>query len=186
VKLIFGIMCLIFIPLSTYAENNQTLVIGFDMGLYNFADSDLDEIKNLAYGSEFIEWYLFDEVGIGIRTYKFVQSDTSDVDEEFQLVILQFTVNWVFLGSNDNLRMALFAGYGPGTLDYSNEQMELHVSENADTASAGVFVDWGSDLLGLRLGFYSVSAKFKFDESNESGTINGSGNSFNLGIRLAF
>ena len=99
---------------------------------------------------------------------------------------LNLTVNWVFLGSEDDFRMALYVGYGPGVVEYSNEKTNVDISETANTSSGGFFLDWGGETFGIRLGVHVVSASFDYEDGPVSGTIDGSGSSVDIGIRLAF
>ncbi len=184
-KLLLGFTAILLLTPFAHAENNQTVIIGFDVGSYTFSDSNFNDVENAVYGSEFLEWYLFDEIGIGIRSHKFAQSDTSNTDEKLTLIIMNLTLNWVFLGSNDDLRMALYAGYGPGCVEYSDEVTQSDVSETANTRSMGFFIDWGEGILGIRLGYNSVSAEFEYEEGNSSGTVDGSGSSISFGVRLS-
>ncbi len=167
------------------AANSQTLVIGFGLGNYNFEDENLKEIENLLYGSEFIEWYLFDNVGFGLRTHKFYKTGSSD-DEEFMMVNANFTVNWVFMGSDSDFRAGLYVGYGPGSVTYKNTDTGIDIAEAADTNSHGVFCDWGGETFGLRLGYHQVISSFEYEDGDVSGTVNGTGNSLDLGARLSF
>ena len=186
-KLVIGFVFTFFFGSSlVLAKNTQTVVLGFGIGSYNFDDEDIKDVENIIYGSEFIEWYLFDEIGLGIRTHKFYKTDSADSDEELLMGNLNLTVNWVFLGSEDDFRMAIYAGYGPGAVEYSNEKANLEVSETATTSSGGLFLDWGSETFGIRLGAHVVSASFDYEEDSASGTIDGSGSSVDLGVRLAF
>ncbi len=171
---------------AALAKNSQTFVIGFGLGSYNYNDEDFEEMENIIYGSEFIEWYLFDEIGLGIRTHKFYKTGSSDSDEELLMANMNLTVNWVFLGSEDDFRLAIYVGYGPGVVEYSNEKANLEISETATTSSGGLFLDWGGETFGIRLGAHVVSAGFDYEEDSASGTIDGSGSSVDLGVRLAF
>ena len=168
------------------AENNQTYAIGFGVGPYNFDDEDLNNIDNILYGSEFLEWYVLDEIGIGIRKHKFYKKASSENDEELLMVNINFTITWVFWGSSSNLKMAAYAGYGPGYVSYSNKEDQIDITEMADTASGGIFLDWGGKTWGARLGYHRVFSSFDPKDDLNSGTLNGSGNGFDVGIRLSF
>jgi hypothetical protein len=185
-----GVVVLIFVCLlastPVMAKNSQTLVIGAGLGAYNFGDEDLSQISNLLYGSEFLEWYLFDEIGIGIRSHKFYKTDSSESNEEFLMANLNLTATWVFLGSADDFRMAAYVGYGPGGVSYTNQAENIDVTTTASTSSAGLFLDWGGEMWGVRVGMHLVSARFDYKEGDDSGTLDGSGNSYDIGIRLAF
>ena len=176
----------LLISIPALAKNNQTLAIGGGVGSYNFNDEDLNQINKLLYGSEFLEWYVWDDIGIGVRSHKFYKTDSSAKSEEFLMATVNLSLTWVFLGSSDDFRMAVYAGYGPGGVSYSNEAQQSDITATADTSSVGIFLDWGSERWGARVGYHLVSASFDYQQGSESGTIDGSGNSFDFGIRLAF
>ncbi|NQU63017.1 MAG: hypothetical protein HQ517_01855 [SAR324 cluster bacterium] len=191
-KAILGlIIVFLLIAAPVLAKNNQTVVIGGSIGSYHFYEEGLNEIDSLIYGSEFLEWYLFDDIGIGIRSHKFYQTGSSESNEEFLMVNINLAVTWVFLGSSDDFRMAVYGGYGPGEVStnsvvQTNGEGQTDVTAKANTTSAGIFLDWGGDTWGVRVGYHLVSAHFDYQGGPDSGTIDGSGNSFDLGIRLAF
>ncbi len=180
------ILLLLMTSPAAIAQNNQTFVIGFGIGAYTYEDNNLKNTEDTYYGSEFLEWYLFGEVGLGLRTHKLYKTGSSDSDEEILMANLNYTVNWVFLGTNEDFRMTFYAGYGPGWISYSNEKANIDITETANTSSGGIFLDWGGKTWGARLGFHIVSASFEYKEDAVSGTVNGSGSSVDIGVRLAF
>jgi len=187
VLLVFGIVMIsIAIVLPVQAENNQTVVIGGGVGSYNFNNADLGSINNLVYGTEFIEWYAFEEIGFGIRSHKFYQTDTSGEDEKILMATVNLAAIWVIFGASDSLRMAVSAGYGPGGANYTNDVAQIDVSVTGNTNSYGLFFDWGGERWGVRLGYHQVFANFDFEDGPISGTIEGSGNSASVAVRLAF
>ncbi len=169
------------------AANNQKFVIGFGIGSYDFNEADLDDIDNILYGSEFLEWYIFDEIGIGLRSHKFYKTGSNESNKEFIMATANLSIIWVFYGSSDDLRASAYIGYGPGGVSYSDDEKGLDISETTnDTSSGGVFLDWGGDKWGVRIGYHVISASFEYENNSTSGKIDGSGNSCDLGIRLAF
>lgn len=177
---------LILLSSPVIAANNQTVVIGFGMGPFDFKDDDLGKIDNILYGSEYAEWYLLDEIGLGIRTHKFYKTGSSDSSEELLMANVNLTLTWILFGSSSEFRMAAYIGYGPGGVSYKNSSAGIDVTASADTKSGGLFMDWGGETWGARLGYHMVAASFDFEEGPVSGTIDGSGNSFDLGFRIAF
>ncbi len=186
VKIALGLI-LVFLLISSpaSAENNQTVVLGFGLGSFSFQEQELNDIESVIYGSEFLEWYVLDEIGIAIRNHKFYKSDSSE-DDEFLLTHIHLAITWVFWGSSSDLRTAAYIGYGPGNLTYSSEEEQLDITEQVNTASGGVFLDWGGETFGVRLGVHMISGSFDYEEGSSSGTIDGSATSFDVGLRLAF
>jgi len=172
--------------LPIQAENNQTLALGGGIGAYNFNDEDLNAMENLLYSSEFIEWYVFDEIGIGVRSHKFYKSGSGNGDEELLMADVNLAVTWVVFGSSSALRMAVYAGYGPGGVTYSNEAAQIDISTTGNTNSYGLFFDWGGERWGVRLGYHQVFASFEYEDGPVSGTIDGSGSSYDVAVRLSF
>jgi len=177
----------IMISLSpALAANNPTFVIGGGVGSYNFDDENLKSVSNILYGSKFIEWYVFDDIGIGLRDQQFYKTNSSASDEDFLMVNVNLTITWRFWAVSSNLSMAAYAGYGPGYVSYSNEDAQIDITETTNTTSGGIFLDWGGERWGARLTIHRVSADFDYEDGLNSGTISGSGSSVDVGIRLAF
>lgn len=184
---VLGVILLLMVITSPIrAENNQRVVIGGGGGVYDFNKEELNDLTNLLYGSEFFEWYVFDEIGIGIRSHKFYKTDSSDSGEEFIMANVNLAVTWVMFGSTSDLRMAVYAGYGPGGASYKNEAAQIDVTATGNTNSYGLFFDWGGGTWGARLGFHQVFASLDYEDGPITGTIDGSGSSYAFAVRLAF
>ena len=192
IKTIWVLGCaviLLAIASPAQAKNNQTVVIGGSFGAYNFNDDELDKIKDLYYGSEFIEWYLLDVIGIGIRTHKFYQTGSTESDESLLMVNIDLTLNWIVFGSADDLRMGIYGGAGSGRVDYSKKSEaseDVKFNESGPTTSFGFFFDWGGETWGVRLSHHRVFAKFDYDLNDSSETFDATGSAWDLGVRMAF
>ena len=167
------------------AENKQTFIIGGDVGSYSFSQDDLSEVENPYFKNEYIEWFFWDQIGIGIRSHALFQLDTTNVDEELSITNIHLAATWIFLGSEDDLRMALYAGSGPANITYKNNETDLEFTSSVTSTSAGIYADWGGDTWGVRLSYHTVSAQFEYDETIDSGTIDASGSAICLGLRIA-
>ncbi len=182
---------------KAYAENDQTFVIGLGAGLHFFSTTDNARSNfilapNVAGMSEFFgEWYVFGELGIGVRFINFGVTETvtasggsSETTLDVNNVI--FTVNWVPFGASGYTRMGLMAGAGPS--DYELTQTNSAGASTTQSASgtaalAGIYVDWGGESFGARFG-----GNFIFTDLGDinGAPADGSGTTIYFDLRWAF
>ncbi|MBU2513215.1 hypothetical protein KJ966_17875 [bacterium] len=187
IKAVLVLTCLLMAistPISAKAEN--TFVLGFSLGDFNFEDEDFNDIDGLLYGTEFLEWYPSESWGLAIKTHKFYKNESSNEDTELLMYNAHLSVIWIFMGPGSDLQAGVYAGYGPGNVTYKNKTEDLDIEASTNTSSGGLFIDWGGETFGLRFGIHTVSASFDYKDGDNSGTINGSGTSADIGVRVAF
>ena len=182
---------------KAYAENDQTVVIGLGAGLHFFSTTDNARSNfilapDLAGMNEiFGEWYIFGEVGFGVRLISFgvmetVTTSGGSSEKELNVNNVIFTINWVPFGASGYTRMGLMAGAGPS--DYEFTQTDTAGTSTTDSASgtaalAGIYVDWGGESFGARFGGNFIST----DLGDINGApADGSGTTIYFDLRWAF
>ena len=181
-----------------HAQNDQTVVIGFGLGIHFFeAKDDVREgfflDVDAAGMSEFlVEWYLFDEIGIGARAINFGVKETATTfggataEMEIEISNFFFTLNWVPFGASGYTRMGLLAGVGSSEYEVTVTDFSGASSSDSSTGSAslaGIYVDWGGEGFGARFGGHIISTDL--DRINGA-TADGSGSSLYFDLRWAF
>ena len=200
------VLTIVFLHISTLLiyGNDQTYVIGVGFGGADYqatAESESGEKEDLfsykpTVGSNIhFEWYLFDSIGVGLRTlgiqtpevasYGMGEKQSSYVPLLVNAQLVTF--NWIFYGENDYSRLGLTLGYGSSSINQNF--YDGTGCENKGSASlGGLFFDWGADGFGARLGVDGVTNNL--DEykcgSNNKKNISGAGSSSYLGLRWAF
>lgn len=174
---------LCFFPVMTHAANRQTIVVGSDFVSPVFIDSDLAGVTGLYSGSEFVEWNFSDNFALGVRSHKAYKS-ASGID--LIIVDLNASLTWFFMETRGNLSFAVYAGYGPGYIIYTDTGNSIDIPEATGNASSyGLIMDWGGRRWGLRLNYHNVSAIYDYNDGAPA-TIDGSNSGLGLGFRFAF
>lgn len=191
--------------------NDQEFVIGVGLGGHNFSDSDdfrqgselfdgSDEIDSGVLFHLYAEWYLFDDIGLGVRntaiaggrTYSYLDAEQTDTASISALLL---TVNWVPLGSEDYTRMGVMGGVGPATYTAEREVKfdsgEGNTSESETSTGMatllGIYVDWGAEGFGARFGVNYLNTDLdpiEFD--GEELEVDGTGYQWYFDLRWAF
>ncbi len=167
-----------------FATNDFHLIGGFGLGTQEFDEKSLNSRGNILYGSKFIDWFPFDKIGFGLRDHVLIQTETKN--ESFTVIALNFTLNWTFLEISNNIKSGIYGGFGPGVLTYSNKDEQLDFSENTNTSSTGIYLDWLGEKWGVRLKYHSLNTSFTYQNGQTTKTINESGQGLDLGFTRRF
>ena len=181
--------------------NDQTYVIGVDFKrIITTTESESGEKVDLfnlkpSFGSNVhFEWYLFDSIGVGLRsvdlqtpeysTYGSGEKKSSYVPLSVNASLVTF--NWIFYGENDYSRFGLTLGVGSSSI--KKISFDGTGCENKGSASlGGLFFDWGADGFGARLGVDGVTNNLdEYKCYNNNKNISGAGSSSYFGLRWAF
>ena len=195
-------------PLGIFA-NDQSVVIGLEMGGGSFSTVDetrkagwacgiCPDTTNVGTLNMFAEWYLFDSLGIGYRgtsatggwetiggstkyTYKWTSTNTL------------ITGNWIFWGETDYTRAGAIIGVGSSKYEFNykaespSSTTELPFETSGGVSMFGLFLDWGGESFGARLGYDSVSTTLDpLVINNASLQADGSYSGAYLGLRWAW
>lgn len=188
--------------------NNQTVVLGLGLGVYEFSGSDDvrdddpvlgDSLDSGALVHFYVEWYALDTVGFGYRAIGVATGrdarDPSTGDEVDQTVSLGagiFTFHWVPWGSEEDTRFGVMLGIGGG--DYENEVTFTDGATGNDTTATdstdgtvglfGAYIDFGGDLFGGRVGIESLDTNL--DDFDDGSSADASGLGYYVDVRWAF
>jgi hypothetical protein len=212
---VLATLALLLPALAGQAEaNDQEIVIGAGLGLYSFSKSDdfragsgafqddADEISSGGMFQLYGEWYLFDDVGLGLRhisvaggrTYSYLDAEQTDTASVTANLI---TVNWVPLGSEDYVRMGVLAGIGGARyeakteVDFASDTLGEDISESDSTSGTatllGVYVDWGGESFGARFGLNALQTDLDTVElSGQELNVDGTGTALYFDLRWAW
>lgn len=189
------------------AGNNQTLVIGGGIGLWDYSSSDDvrgdninipadTRVNNNANTTElFLEYYLIDDTGIGYRDINISSSRTiSDVPEYEETVEVRYqlyTAQWILFGEDSYYRLGVFGGLGDAEYTYDTKSPLYAGKYTVDglAQTFGLFFDWGIDGLGSRISYYFIETQFEditLNNSYGNRKIDGSGEMISFTVRWAF
>jgi len=200
------VLTIVFLHISTplIYGNDQTYVIGFGFGGADYqatAESESGEKEDLFNFKPTVginvhfEWYLFDSIGLGLRSVDIQSPEVASYgsgEKKSSYVPLSVnaslvTFNWIFYGENDYSRFGLTLGVGSSSIKRSFYD-GTGCENNGSASLGGLFFDWGADGFGARLGVDGVTNNL--DEykcgSNNKKNISGAGSSSYLGFRWAF
>ena len=192
--------------------NDQEFVIGLGLGVHSFSQSDdvrkgsnyfggTDEIKSAGLVQLYGEWYVFDDVGLGLRfislsggrTYS---SASQQLDQTVTVGSTLITANWILLGSQNYTRLGLIGGLGSATYEVNEKftdssgtfaEYDETASTDGTAALLGIYVDWGGEDFGARFGLNSLSTNLdKLKVQGQELDVDGSGVSLYLDLRWAF
>jgi len=202
VKKYILIIVLFHISINLVFANDQTYVIGIGAG-----GASYKEKPEFFYDSEIItkggninfEWYLFNSIGLGLKTVSLQSSDsvyynsdgTTDGEQgTYQPLTIDsnlITINWIVSGEKDYSRFGLTFGAGYSKLTKITRD-GVGYSSSGPATSLGIFFDWGADGFGARLGYDSVSNSFGEFKSGSRNVknITGTGGLGYFGLRWAF
>ena len=202
VKKYILIIVLFHISINLVFANDQTYVIGIGAG-----GASYKEKPEFFYDSEIItkggninfEWYLFNSIGLGLKTVSLQSPDEiyfkSDGTTDGEQVTYQpltinsnlITINWIISGEKDYSRFGLTFGAGISELTKMAHD-GVGYSSSGSATSLGIFFDWGADGFGARLGYDSVSNSFGEFKSGSRNVknITGTGGLGYFGLRWAF
>ena len=176
------------------------------------------EVQGGYQGQFYIEWYLFGNLGIGFRQLStfnltfpipiFESIVGNHFEDKITINSRLITLQWIFLGSKSYARLGGIVGSGTtnykwetscsGTsLGRSCEERGILNQNRAATGNAqltGLFLDWGGDDFGARLGYNQLKTDSFSELKNEdsSGNIttisdlDGSGSGYYLDFRWAW
>ncbi len=196
------IIVLFHISINLVFANDQTYVIGIGAG-----GASYKEKPEFFYDSEKItkgrninfEWYLFNSIGLGLKTVSlqspdsvYSKSDGTTGGEQgiYQPLTINsnlITINWIISGEKDYSRFGLTFGAGNSKLTKITRD-GVGYSSSGSATSLGIFFDWGADGFGARLGYDSVSNSFGEFKSGSRNVknITGTGGLGYFGLRWAF
>ena len=202
VKKYILIIVLFHISINLVFANDQTYVIGIGAG-----GASYKEKPEFFYDSEIItkggninfEWYLFNSIGLGLKTVSLQSPDsvyynsdgTTDGEQgTYQPLTIDsnlITINWIVSGEKDYSRFGLTFGAGNSRLTKMAHD-GVGYSSSGSATSLGIFFDWGADGFGARLGYDSVSNSFGEFKSGSRNVknITGTGGLGYFGLRWAF
>ncbi|MCZ6645122.1 MAG: hypothetical protein O7B79_02675 [SAR324 cluster bacterium] len=185
---------------NLYAQddtNDQTVVIGIGFGIHTFSETDdvrqnvfliADDVAGM--GQLYVEWYVFETIGFGIRSINLGVTETisfgTTIETELSVDNNFFTVNWVPLGADSYARMGLLAGVGNSNYEVTQTVTPGGTSSISSSGSAtllGIYVDWGGEDFGARFGANFLETDL--DDINGL-TVDASGRSIYFDLRWAF
>ena len=202
VKKYILIIVLFHISINLVFANDQTYVIGIGVGGASYKEKPeffYDSEKITKGGNINFEWYLFNSIGLGLKTVSLQSPDEiyfkSDGTTDGEQVTYQpltinsnlITINWIISGEKDYSRFGLTFGAGNSELTKMAHD-GVGYSSSGSATSLGIFFDWGADGFGARLGYDSVSNSFGEFKSGSRNVknITGTGGLGYFGLRWAF
>ena len=214
-KIIIGIFCYTLLANFpfTVSANDQKVVIGMDVGGGSFSTVDevrkkeaictiCPEVKSVSTNNGYLEWYLFDSLGIGYRASQATegyQLYTGSLDLTFKWTSSNsfLTGNWIFWGENEYTRAGAIIGAGSSkykldiTLETSSASLELPQETSGSASMFGIFLDWGGESFGARLGYDVIATTLDPLVSTIGSTttiynVDGSYSAGYLGLRWAW
>ena len=197
------IIVLFHISINLVFANDQTYVIGIGAGGASYKEKPeffYDSEKITKGGNINFEWYLFNSIGLGLKTVSlqspdsvYSKSDGTTGGEQgiYQPLTIDsnlITINWIISGEKDYSRFGLTFGTGNSEISLSSGGSGSGYSSGGSASSLGIFFDWGADGFGARVGYDSVSNSFdEFKTSSRNvKNITGMGGLGYLGFRWAF
>ena len=210
-KIIISLFCytlLANLPF-TLSANDQDVVIGLDVGGGSFSTidetrkdgvacsicSDLTSVTTL---NLYAEWYLFDSIGIGYRGssasggWELFASNVK-VTHKWTSTNSLLTGNWIFWGETEYTRAGAIIGAGSTTYKYkataesSSAKVELPFETTGSASMFGIFLDWGGESFGARLGYDSIATTLDpLVIGSKSYNVDGSYSGGYLGLRWAW
>ncbi len=182
---------------AVFAENDQTVVIGYGSGLHTFSTTDdLRQngffIDSMAGASDlYVEWYAFEEFGVGFRlnglgVVETVSTLSTIEQRELSVGSSFITLNWVPVGASDYTRFGLLAGFGNSEYKYTELKDYATVNSVSTEGPAtllGGYVDWGGEDFGARFSLNLLNT----DLAEKNGTkVDASGSYWTFDLRWAF
>ena len=210
-KIIISLFCytlLSSLPF-TLSANDQDVVIGLDVGGGSFSTidetrkdgvacsicSDLTSVTTL---NLYAEWYLFDSIGIGYRGssasggWELFASNVK-VTHKWTSTNSLLTGNWIFWGETEYTRAGAIIGAGSSKYEYKatgesgSVKVELPYETSGSASMFGIFLDWGGESFGARLGYDSIATTLDpLVIGSKSYNVDGSYSGGYLGLRWAW
>ena len=179
------------------AENDQTVVIGIGGGGYTVEEDEIHGDRTMMLSHLYLEWYALGSLGFGLRRTVMLETGAPLLlvfggIEVFSAQSNMVTVNWIVLGSQSYARLGLVAGAGNAKYEYDGVLLfgvvERHVKTSGSATLGGIFLDWGGDGFGARLGYDAVSTKLDDVDVPGVGMVkaDASGSAAYLDLRWAF
>lgn len=197
------VILLLSIVSPVRGENDQNVVILYGAGYFSFSDEDelrpdeSDTNKTLLTAYQSIEWYLFEELGVGFLYLASLDlfSFSSEADK-VEASNYFLTLNYILIGAEDYVRIGTMAGYGrsdyrykiKGEADNRDERLaDFRRGSTEGSASCfGIFLDLGGDRFGVRLSLHAVETNLEnFETPNATYEVDGSGTNVGFLLRVA-
>jgi len=194
---LLGLMQSLAAPASEAAENSQAVAVG--VGLGRFAYEGVDDFraavpslglnKNMmgaVYSQVYLEWFPLGEFGFGARQ---MGSSYAQAGPKYTRLVevrsTLLTAQWIPLGAEHYARLGLLAGAGRSeyTLSQDSDQTLANVTAVGGAHLVGVYLDWGGESFGARIGVNAL--KTRLDKIN-SNFVDGSGQGGYLDLRWAW
>ena len=186
---------------NLYAQdgtNDQTVVIGVGFGIHNF--SETDKVRRTSFfitsalagmSQLYVEWYVFEKIGFGIRSMNLGVTETIAVfgaRAETELIVANnfFTVNWVPREADSYARWGLLAGVGISKYEVTQSGSLVSNSSISSSGTAtllGIYLDWGGEDFGARFGANFLTTDL---DAINGLSADASGNSIYFDLRWAF
>ena len=210
-KIIISLFCytlLSSLPF-TLSANDQDVVIGLDVGGGSFSTidetrkdgvacsicSDLTSVTTL---NLYAEWYLFDSIVIGYRGssasggWELFASNVK-VTHKWTSTTSFLTGNWIFWGETEYTRAGVIIGAGSSkyeykaTIEVGSDTAEEPYTTSGSASMFGIFLDWGGESFGARLGYDSIATTLDpLVIGSKSYNVDGSYSGGYLGLRWAW
>lgn len=188
----FAILC---VTATARAQNDQTVVIGLGGGGYTAEADEVRSDRYLAMSHVYVEWYAFDTLGVGFRRTVLYDGTGLIVLSGLEALSVQtnvLTAHWIVYGERDYARVGLVGGVGIATYEYDDVifggAVRGHVKTSGPAALAGVYLDWGADGFGGRLGYDTISTHLDdvAVSAGDTRSANATGSGPYVDVRRAF
>lgn len=161
------VFAIVFAASAAQAQNDQTVVIGMGGGGYTSDSDGVRGDRDLVMSHLYVEWYAFDTLGIGFRRTVMLEVGIGLLAfggfETFSVQTNMITANWVAFGEKSYTRVGLVGGVGTAEYEYDGALplfgFDRHVKSSGLAALAGVYLDWGADGFGARLGYDYIATE---------------------------
>ena len=210
-KIIISLFCytlLANLPF-TLSANDQDVVIGLDVGGGSFSTIDetrkegvvcsiCPDLTSVTTLNLYAEWYLFDSIGIGYRGssasggWELFASNVK-VTHKWTSTNSLLTGNWIFWGETEYTRAGAIIGAGSSeyeykaTIEVDSVTVEAPYTTSGSASMFGIFLDWGGESFGARLGYDSIATNLDpLVIRSKSYNVDGSYSGGYLGLRWAW
>ena len=190
------------------ADNDQTVVVGMGVGIHTYAGSDdirrglpqfggSDAITNAGMAEVFVDWFALGTLGVGLRdrymsTSRMYSGSGTTIHQTVDVDMGFVTVTWVPLGATSYARLGIMGGVGNAQYTASQTatgQPDTRASTHGSADLLGIYLDWGGEGFGARVGFDSVRtslADLVFPGSAVRNKVDASGNTAYFDLRWAW
>ncbi|MDH5753029.1 MAG: hypothetical protein OEZ59_11530, partial [Deltaproteobacteria bacterium] len=158
---------------SARAANDHVVVAGLGAGIHTFdkADDvrsdpfmkDIDDGITTFIGAE---WYFLGDLGLGLRDTTILSGRLGEEGglrktDTVEFNTFMLTINYMPLVIMDGYtRMGVLAGHGKATYKRTINYIIEESFEAAGSATMkGIYLDWGGDEFGARLGYNTLNTK---------------------------